>query len=882
MPDIDMPPAYDPKAVEARQYERWLEHHVFGAEVRPGRPMYCIVIPPPNVTGALHTGHALDTAVQDLLIRWHRMMGDETLWLPGMDHAGIATQNKVEQELAAEGLTRHDLGRERFVERVWEAANANKSRIREQLQRLGASCDWRRERFTLDEGCTRAVREAFVRLYEAGLIYRGKRMVDWCPRCHTGISDIEVDHVETNGHLWYIRYPGPDGQPGVVVATTRPETMLGDTAVAVHPEDARYAGLVGTEVVLPLMERRIPMIADAQVDPQFGTGAVKITPAHDPDDFEIGARHHLDRVEVIGLDGTMTDRAGRFAGLTREECRERVVAALEEQGLLAKMEPHVHAIGHCSRCNTVVEPLVSEQWFVRMDEPARRGIEAVRDGRVRFVPERWAKMYLDWLENSRDWCISRQLWWGHQIPIWHCAECRAEVCTREDPTECPICGGPLVQEMDVLDTWFSSALWPFSTLGWPDATPDLAYFHPTSCLVTAYDIITFWVVRMVTMDLMLNDQIPFPDVFIHGLVRDERGRKVSKSLGNDIDPQDLLDQYGTDAVRFAMLSLITHGQDITFSPDKFVGARNFCNKLWNASRLVLTNLDASADAILPLDESQLALADRWILARLSATVTTVQQQLEAYDLADAARSLYDFVWDEFCDWYLEIAKSDLYGDDPARRRAVQGVLVTVLTDVLKLLHPFMPFITEEIWQLLSGDGSCLAGEGWPVRAAADASAEPEMRLLIQVVRSLRNLRADLGLPPQKTAEALLIAPSPGVAAGLDAQAHHIRALARVEPLAIRTASADRPRRALSAVAGAVECFVIPEADMDLWAEIERLEKQVARLQKEVTAAERKLATEGFLQNAPAEVVEKVRSNRETAAAATEKLQERLAALRRLA
>ncbi|MFQ6096384.1 MAG: valine--tRNA ligase [Armatimonadota bacterium] len=880
MAAVEMPTAYDPKAVEARQYERWLERGAFDAEVRPDKKPYCIVIPPPNVTGLLHTGHALDSAIQDLLIRWHRMMGYETLWLPGMDHAGIATQNVVERQLAHEGLTRHDLGREKFVQRVWQVANEHRSRIRQQLQRLGVSCDWRRERFTLDEGCSRAVREAFVTLYEAGLIYRGKRMVDWCPRCHTGISDIEVEHVETNGHLWHIRYPGLNGAPSVVVATTRPETMLGDTAVAVHPDDERHADLVGRHVLLPLMQRPIPVIADPQVDPDFGTGAVKITPAHDPDDFEIGNRHNLQRIEVIGLDARMTERAGEFAGLTREECRQRVVAALEERELLVNVEPHVHAVGHCSRCHTVVEPLVSEQWFLKMDEPARRGIEAVRTGRVRFVPPRWEKMYLDWLENTRDWCISRQLWWGHRIPIWYCRGCREEICAREDPQCCPKCGAQVQQETDVLDTWFSSALWPFSTLGWPDDTPELRYFHPTSCLVTAYDIITFWVVRMVTMDLMLNDEIPFPVVFIHGLVRDEKGRKISKSLGNDIDPLELMEQYGTDAVRFAMLSLITHGQDITFSPDKFVGARNFCNKLWNASRLVLTNLDGNANVPVPADHDQ-ELADRWILARLSATIAAVQRQLEKYDLADATRTLYQFVWDEFCDWYLEMAKADLYGHDPQRRQAVRGVLVKVLTDVLKLLHPFMPFITEEIWQRAHGDDACLALENWPTLGPRDESAEAEMRRLIEVVRAVRNLRADLGLPPQKRVKVSLIADTAHAATVLTDQARHIASLAGAEPLLIAHAPAERPSRALSAVAAGVECFVIPQADMDFSAEIERLGKQIARLEKELAQNERKLANAGFLENAPAEVVEAVRAKAEQAASAIEKLRHRIAALERL-
>ncbi len=687
MPDT-MPTAYDPELVEDRWYGYWLEQDVMRAEIDPEREPFCIVIPPPNVTGTLHMGHALDNTIQDLLIRRRRMQGYAALWLPGTDHAGIATQNVVEKMLAEEGRSRHDLGRERFVELTWQVSQDHKSQILGQLRRLGCSPDWSRERFTLDEGLSRAVREAFVTLYEQGLIYRGARMINWCPRCATGLSDLEVEHADEQGHLWHIRYPEPDGGPGVVVATTRPETMLGDTAVAAHPDDERYAGLIGRTVILPLMDREIPVVADDAVDPEFGTGAVKVTPAHDPNDLEIAVRHNLPHVVVINDDGAMTEEAGDYAGLSRFEAREQIVAALEERGLLVGIEDYRHSVGHCSRCHTILEPLVSEQWFVAMEPLAREGLRAVDEGLVRFVPERWTRVYRDWLEDIEDWCISRQLWWGHALPAWWCESCGQWTVSRDDPTECLACGATgLVPSPDVLDTWFSSGLWPFSTLGWPDETPELEYWYPTSVLVTAYDIIFFWVARMIMDAMHFTGKQPFDVVFIHGLVRTAEGRKMSKSLGTGVDPLELMDKYGADALRFALMQMITHGQDLRYSEDRVVGARNFCNKLWNVTRFVVMNLEDAPDERIDLASADLSLADRWILSRHHRLLALVARELEAYNIAQAADALYEHIWSEFCDWYVELAKSDLYEpESPERRAVVQEVLRTVLEGFLPAPH----------------------------------------------------------------------------------------------------------------------------------------------------------------------------------------------------
>ena len=856
---MEMDKAYDAHKVEAKWYQYWLDQGVFDAEVNPDKQPYCIVIPPPNVTGVLHMGHALDETIQDLLIRWHRMQGYETLWLPGTDHAGIATQNVVEAMLAEEGLSRHDLGREKFVECIWEVKEEHHKQITDQLQRLGVSVDWRRERFTLDEGLSRAVREAFVRLYEEGLIYRGARMINWCPRCGTSLSDLEVDHKDQQGHLWYIRYPAPDGGPGLVVATTRPETMLGDTAVAVHPNDERYQDVIGKTVTLPLMNREIPVIADDYIDPEFGTGALKVTPAHDPNDLAIAQRHNLPSVVVIDRAGKMTAETKQYADMERYECRRRVVADLEAEGLLEKIEDYQHAVGHCQRCDTVVEPLVSTQWFVTMAPLAEEGLAAVRSGAVKFVPDRWTKVYCDWLANIQDWCISRQLWWGHPIPVWYCDDCGEQTCTRQDPTECAHCGGANIRpDPDVLDTWFSSALWPFSTLDWPDQTPELQYFYPTSVLVTGYDIIYFWVARMIMMGMYLARKEPFGEVFIHGLVRDEKGRKMSKSLGNAVDPLELIDQYGTDAMRFGLTQLITHGQDLTYAPDRMVGARNFCNKLWNASRLVLMNIEEAPQV--DLDKADLSLTDRWILSRHNRMLAELDRQLSGYNLSQAADLLYDYIWSEFCDWYLEIAKLDLYGEDGGRRATVQNILRNLLNDILRALHPFMPFITEEIWQRLSPEAGSIVPQPYPQADLRwlDDSTDEDMKRLQSVIVAIRSLRADLRLPPDQRVTVTMTASSAEEADVLEDQRGIIYRLAAVESLAVRAAPAEPPADALTQVASGTEVYLHLAGTIDPAPEIQRLQQAIADRESQRQRSQAKLQNEDFVSKAPAEIVAKER------------------------
>lgn len=889
----EMPKAYEHKAVEERWYDYWVRQGLFNADVNPSRQPFCIVIPPPNVTGVLHMGHALDCTIQDLLTRWRRMQGREALWLPGTDHAGIATQNVVEQMLAAEGLTRHDVGREKFVERVWEVARRHHDYIVAQLARLGASVDWRRERFTLDEQCSRAVREAFVTLYEQGLIYRGERMINWCPRCQTGLSDLEVEHEEHKGHLWYIRYPGADGGPGVVVATTRPETMLGDTAVAVNPDDQRYRELVGKTVMLPLMDREIPVIADEAVDVAFGTGAVKVTPAHDPNDLEIGERHSLPSVKVIGDDGKMTGEAGAYAGLDRFEARRRIVADLEALGLLERIEDYTHAVGHCQRCATVVEPLVSTQWFVKMAPLAEKGLAAVDEGLVRFVPPRWTKIYRDWLHGIRDWCISRQLWWGHRIPVWYCRDCGAEICAREDPAACIKCGSANIeQDPDVLDTWFSSALWPFSTLGWPENTPEMAYFYPTSVLVTGYDIIFFWVARMIMTAMHFTDKHPFDEVFVHGLVRDEKGQKMSKSRGNVVDPMELVDRYGADALRFALLQLVTHGQDIRYSEDRLRGARNFCNKLWNATRFVLMNLP---EEVLPdeIPAEGLSLADKWILSRHAAMLAEVEEELEAYNVAEAANRLYTYVWNEFCDWYVELAKPALYGGAPGGQPvqavdtpeslAAKIILQRLLGEILKCLHPFMPYITEELWQRLYPGRGSIVRQPWPQPGAAwrDSAAEEKMAQVQAVIVGIRSLRADLTIPFSQKLPVTLVASDEATLALLESQRAGISFLGACSDLSIAGPEVERPDRALTTAAGEVEIYLGLAADLDIPAHVERLSKALRQLDQQMATTRGKLENPDFLERAPAQLVEQERGRLQEAEATADRLRRHLEVLRSL-
>ncbi|HQD05604.1 MAG TPA: valine--tRNA ligase [Bacillota bacterium] len=885
-----IPPAYDPSQVESRRYQFWLEGDYFRAGKRADRPPFTIVIPPPNVTGSLHMGHALDNTLQDVLIRWRRMQGYDALWLPGTDHAGIATQIRVEEHLAAEGLTRHQLGREAFLEKVWEWKETYHRQIVNQLQRLGVSCDWSRERFTMDEGCSRAVRKVFVDLYRRGLIYRGNYMINWCPRCNTALSDIEVEHQEEAGTLTYIRYPLVDREGEIVVATTRPETMLGDTAVAVHPDDERYRHLVGAKVLLPLMNREIPIIADEYVDPEFGTGAVKITPGHDPNDFEIGRRHGLEEIQVVGEDGLMTAAAGPYAGMDRLECRAQVVADLEAQGLIQKVEEHQHAVGHCQRCHTVVEPLVSQQWFVKMKPLAEPAIKAVQEGRTVFIPERFTRIYLNWMENIRDWCISRQLWWGHRIPAWYCS-CGEIVVDYDTPERCPRCGGSeLVQDEDVLDTWFSSALWPFSTMGWPDETPDLKRYFPTSVLVTGYDIIFFWVARMIFMSLAFMGEVPFRHVYIHGLVRDALGRKMSKSLGNGVDPLEVIEAYGADTLRFTLVTGQAPGNDQRFRQENVEAGRNFANKIWNASRFVLMNLPEGAEReqlILDPDRlpEHLNRADRWILHRFNETVAAVTEQLEQYELGEAARHVYEFLWNDFCDWYVELSKAYLYrqGEEPGverDRNRTLSILLFVLDGVMRLLHPFMPFISEEIWQHMPFREAPLVVSSWPeVREALRFPKEAaEMARVQEVIRVLRNLRSQVQLPPGRRVPAV-VRPDEEIRACLEEESHQISRLSFSEPLTVDS-RAEKPDKALTGIVGKdIEVYLPLAGVIDLEKEIRRLEKELKQVQQDLQRTQKKLNSQGFLSQAPPEVVAKERQRQEELLARQDKLTELLNGLR---
>ncbi|HEY8417772.1 MAG TPA: valine--tRNA ligase [Limnochordales bacterium] len=883
----EIPKVYNPANVESRWYKFWEEQGLFHVEPTDPGEVFSVVIPPPNVTGSLHMGHALNVTLQDVLVRWRRMQGRLTLWVPGTDHAGIATQHVVEEELAREGKDRRSLGREAFVQRVWAWKERYGGIITSQLRRLGASCDWQRERFTMDEGLSRAVRQVFVDLYERGLIYQGNYIVNWCPTCATTLSDIEVEHEERDGKLYYIRYPLLGGDGYITVATTRPETMLGDTAVAVHPEDKRYEHLIGRYVVLPLMNREIPIIADDWVDPEFGTGAVKVTPAHDPNDFEIGLRHHLDQVQVIGLDARMTKEAGPYAGMDRYECRKAVVRDLEAQGFLVKVEDHRHAVGQCYRCDTVVEPLVSRQWFVRMKPLAGPAIDVVKDGRVRFVPERFAKNYLHWMENIRDWCISRQLWWGHRIPVWTCQRCEHVFAAVDDPAHCPNCGSEdLEQDPDVLDTWFSSALWPFSTLGWPDKTADLERFYPTSVLVTGFDIIYFWVARMIFMGLHFMGREPFRHVLIHGLVRDALGRKMSKSLGNGVDPLEVIREYGADALRFTLVTGITPGNDTRYQPEKVEASRNFCNKIWNASRFAMMNLEDFNPAEADLKSRSLNLHDRWILSRLDWTTAELTRHLERFDLGEGARTLYEFIWSELCDWYIELIKPRLYGrHGEESRRTAQHVLWHVLETTLRLLHPYMPFISEEIWQLLhrvTGTPvpvpSVMVAR-WPEPAGwRDEAVEQEMQVLIDIVRGIRNVRAEKQVEPGRQIKAIVQAPAARRALVEDA-VPYIQALARVGEIRIIDEAEPAPEHAIAVIAGGVQVHLPLAGLVDIEQETARLEKELAETEQQLAAVNARLANAAFVAKAPEHVVQRERQRQQELAEKERLLRQRLAELR---
>ncbi|MBZ4659017.1 MAG: valine--tRNA ligase [Desulfacinum sp.] len=869
-----LPKAYEFRDVEARIYAFWEESGCFRADEQSEKPAFSIVIPPPNVTGQLHMGHALNNTLQDILCRYKRLKGFEVLWVPGTDHAGIATQNVVERQLAQQGLSRYDLGREKFVEKVWEWKEEYGGYIIKQLKRLGASCDWSRERFTMDEGLSRAVRIVFVKLYEEGLIYRGTRMINWCPRCRTALANIEVEGEELPGRLYHIRYPLADGSGELVVATTRPETMLGDTAVAVHPEDPRYLEVVGKDVILPLMNRRIPVIADTYVDREFGTGALKVTPGHDFNDFDLGVKHNLPLIQVIGEDGVMTEEAGPYAGLDRYECRKRVVADLEAGGYLVKIDDHLHRVGHCYRCKSVVEPMQSLQWFVRTQPLAEKAMEAVRDGRTRIVPEKWEKDYFQWLENIEDWCVSRQIWWGHRIPAWYCADCGEVTVAVEDPDRCGSCGSPhITQEEDVLDTWFSSALWPFSTMGWPEQTPELTKFYPTSVLVTGFDILFFWVARMMMMGLHFMKDVPFRDVYVHALVRDAQGQKMSKSKGNVIDPLIMMDQYGTDALRFTLTAFAVQGRDVKLSEERIEGYRHFVNKIWNATRLVLMNVEG-ARILDEIPEDPGRLAHRWILSRFQEVVREVEEALENYHFNQYAQSLYQFFWHEYCDWYLEMIKPDLYGEDPQAKVVAQTIAVRVLKDVLVMLHPVMPFVTEELWQKLpETEGSIMQAAFPPVdEHRIDARAEEEMALLTGVIGSIRNIRGEMNISPAARVKAVCLCATEAEKALVEANERTVVDLARLEGLRVALQGQGlKPRLAAGAVVSGVEVYVLLEDVLDFKSEAARLQKEITKLEKELSITNRKLSNEDFLTRAPAQVVEKEREKAERLGEKLEKM-----------
>ncbi|MCX5839050.1 MAG: valine--tRNA ligase [Deltaproteobacteria bacterium] len=858
MGNVALPKIYEPREAEPKWYQYWLDHGFFHAADRDSKKPFSIVIPPPNVTGMLHMGHALNNVLQDICCRYRRMQGMNVLWMPGMDHAGIATQNVVEQELAKEGLTRHDLGREKFVERVWEWKARYGGVIIHQLKRLGCSCDWSRERFTMDEGLSRAVREVFVRLYNDGLIYQGDYIVNWCPRCRTAISDLEVEYHPEGGHLWSIRYPFAEGEGGIVVATTRPETMLGDTAVAVNPNDERYRGMVGKEVILPLVNRRIPVIADDYVTMEFGSGAVKITPASDPNDFAMAGRHGLEIIRIMDDNAVINENGGVYRGQDRYECRKNVLHDLAQGNFLVGTEPYTHNIGQCYRCKTDIEPAVSRQWFIRIAPLAKEAVAAVVTGKTRIVPPTWEATYFEWMNNIRDWCISRQIWWGHRIPVWTCERCRKMIVAAEDPDCCPDCGGAkLRQEEDVLDTWFSSGLWPFSTLGWPENTEALKTFYPTSLLVTGFDILFFWVARMMMLGLYVMKDIPFRDVYLHALVRDENGEKMSKSKGNSIDPLEMMDKFGTDAFRFTLAAFTAQGRDVRMSEERIEGNKFFVNKIWNATRFSMMNLE-DYDAAVPVREGDESVADRWIRARLNRTIAEVAQGLDEYRFNDAAAAVYQFVWHEFCDWYLELTKPVLYGKgNPEARRTAQKTLLAVLTTSLKLLHPFMPFLTEEIWQTLVADGTSIMVSKFPAAddAFLDSEAEREMAQIMEVITRIRNIRGEMNVAPSLKLKATLTAPSEDLRETLEKGRVCITNLANLERLDITGAMAE-PKGAATAVAGPVQVYVFLAGVIDVEGEKGRLGKEIAKVDKELAVVLKKLANPEFLAKAAEAVVKK--------------------------
>ena len=873
---------YDPKQVEEKLYKNWMEKDYFHAVVDHDKKPFTIVIPPPNITGQLHMGHALDNTMQDILIRMKRMQGYCALWLPGTDHASIATEAKIVEKMAEEGITKEDLGREGFLERAWEWKEQYGGRIVEQLKKLGSSCDWKRERFTMDEGLSKAVLEVFVRLYEKGLIYRGERIINWCPACKTSISDAEVEYEEKDGSFWHIKYPIAGSNEFVEIATTRPETMLGDTAVAVHPEDDRYKHLIGKKVLLPLMDREIPVVADTYVERDFGTGVVKITPAHDPNDFEVGLRHNLEIINIMNEDATINENGGKYAGMNRFDARKQVVEDLKALGLLGNIKPHKHNVGACYRCETTIEPRVSWQWFVKMKPLAEPAIEVVRNGTVKFVPERFSKIYYNWMENIQDWCISRQLWWGHRIPAYYCSDCGEMMVSRTAPKECTKCRSTnLKQDEDVLDTWFSSALWPFSTLGWPDETEDLKYFYPTSVLVTGYDIIFFWVARMIFSGLEQMGREPFKYVLIHGLVRDSLGRKMSKSLGNGIDPLDVIDKYGTDALRYALTIGTSPGNDMRFSEEKLEASRNFANKIWNAFRFVMMNFDEDVDFD-KVDESEFTAADKWILSRIDSVAKEVTENLEKFELGIGLQKIYEFIWEEFCDWYIELVKPRLYDREAKGRLEALYVLNKVLADAMKLLHPFMPFITEEIYSHLITDDESIMISPWPKYSGnvLYPAEERQMGFIMDAVRGIRNIRAEMNVPMSRKAKAIFVTQDSQIIDLIQDERSTFGRLAGLSEITSQKSKDGIAQDAVAVVVNGAEIYLPLEELIDMEKEIERLEKEKAHLEMELDRVNKKLSNEGFIAKAPAQVVDSEREKLNKYSDMYEKIKERLDSLKK--
>ena len=880
----EMPKAYEAAKVETKWYKYWMKKDYFKPKIDLDKEPFVIMMPPPNVTGGLHVGHALTATLEDIMIRWHRMLGEPTLWLPGFDHAGIAAQVVVERQLAQEGTNKYELGREKFEKRAWKWAGQCHDTIMHQHQRLGISCDWSRERFTLDEGLSRAVREAFVRLYNKGLIYRGERIINRCPRCATALSDLEVDHKDVTGNLYYIRYKlAGDSDNFLTVATTRPETLLGDTAIAVNPADERFGGLIGKKAIVPVVNREIPIVGDDVVDLQFGTGAVKVTPAHDPVDFEIGQRHNLPLINILNADATMNENAGPYTGLDRFVCRKTIIADLDRDGLLVKIEPYDHSIGHCFRCHTIVEPVASKQWFVKTEPLAKPAIAAVTDGRITILPERFTKVYLNWMENIRDWCISRQLWWGHRIPVWYCKKCDALTVDTKDPQRCSGCGSTEIeQDPDVLDTWFSSALWPHSTLGWPDDTEDFRYFYPTSVMETAYDILFFWVARMIMMGIEDTGDIPFHTVYLHGLVRDEKGDKMSKTRGNVVDPLELMDQYGTDALRFALSTGISPGNDTKITPIKMEAGRNFANKMWNATRFVLKNMESYSGSM-KIEKESLPLEDMWILSRLNTTIADVDRLMQEFQFGEVQRQIHDFMWGEFCDWYIEITKVRLNAGENVLSPI--PVLIEVLEKSLRLLHPFMPFITEELWQNVVSklpedkarpESIMIAPYPQSDESFKDAVAEEVMASVVEIIRSIRNTRAEYKVEQSRQIEAIIYAGE--MEKEIAAYSSAIQTLAKAVPTILRNREGAPPENSLVTVLKGVEVIIPMQSMVDIEAEKKRIQKEIEQMQSEVVRLEGRLKDEAFLSKAPPQVVEKERANLAGKQDKLEKLKEHLAHL----